>query len=366
MYVPKYTITTAILQSIGAVEAAKEVIANAPLVPAWEAKFQGEARLRAAHYGTVLEGNDLTLSQAKVIVEEDVQTPAQAQAAGVVARERDVQEVINYRNVLDFLEQVKQEGENRFVYSLELLLKIHRLVVSRIVPVGQEGKLRETQVVLRNSLTGEIGFRPPGWLEVPFLLDEFLAWLNSEKGRAEHPVLRAGITHYILAAVHPFVEGNGRVARATATLVLFQEGYDIRRLFALEEYFDHHAQEYFGSLMQVSNQSHDLAARDLTPWLETFTEALAIELTRIKDRVRQLSVDSKIKQRVGQQVSLTERQLRLVEYLNSQPELTTATARTILPMVSEDTILRDLHYLLDKEVIAKLGSTKSARYTLKK
>ena len=58
MYVPKYTITTEILRNIAAVEASREVIENAPLVPAWEAKFRDEALLKAAHYGTALEGND--------------------------------------------------------------------------------------------------------------------------------------------------------------------------------------------------------------------------------------------------------------------------------------------------------------------
>ena len=46
------------------------------------------------------------------------------------------------------------------------------------------------------------------------LVDEFLVWLNEESGRREHPVLRAAAVHYVLAAIHPFIEGNGRTARA--------------------------------------------------------------------------------------------------------------------------------------------------------
>ena len=70
--------------------------------------------------------------------------------------------------------------------------------------------------------------------------------------------------------------------------------------FALEEYFDKHADEYFGALMQVSNQSTKLEDRDITPWLEVFTKALAIELSKIKDRVRELSIDIKIKEKTWQ------------------------------------------------------------------
>lgn len=363
MYVPKYTITTDILRNIGLVEAAREVIENAPLVPAWEMRFQEEAKLRAAHYGTVLEGNDLTMGEAKIIIDQNIGTVGDAATAGVVARERDVQEVINYRNVLDFIGRVKSDEHE---YTQETLLEIHRLVTEKIINKESTGSFRKTQVILRNSITGEVGFRPPQALEVPFLIDEFLRWLNGEYGRKEHAVLRAGVTHYVLAAVHPFIEGNGRTARAFATMVLFAEGYDIKRFFALEEYFDKHADEYFGALMQVSNQSPRLEDRDLTPWLTTFTQALALELTRIKEKVRELSVDIKMKQKMGKQVTLSDRQMKMVEYLNANGQITMAEARSLLTMVSEDTILRDFRYLMEKGVVKKTGSTKAAKYVLNK
>lgn len=366
MYVPKYAINTGILKNIGLVEAAREVIENAPLVPAWEAKFRDEARLKAAHFGTALEGNDLTLNEAKIIVEGDMQNPAQAASAGVVARDRDVQEVINYRNVLEFIEGLSDGAQENFAYTKETLLKLHELVTTNIIPSGQSGKFRTSQVVLRNSITGEVGFRPPNFLDVPFLIDDFLRWLNSDFGKKEHPVIRAAVSHYVLAAVHPFVEGNGRTARAFATLVLFVEGYDIKRFFALEEYFDKHAEEYFGSLMEVSNQSDRLEDRDLTAWIDTFTQALAVELSRIKDRIRELSVDTMIKKRQGKQVSLSERQMKLIEYLNSNSMISMKEAKTVLPMVSEDTVLRELKRLIEDGVIIKRGSTKAAKYILKK
>lgn len=367
MYIPKYAITTSILKNIGLVEAAKEVVESAPLVPAWEAKFRDDAIVKAAHYGTALEGNDLTMGEAKLIIEREVESVHEATDVGVVARERDVQEVINYRNVLRLIEKLGDSnvGE-KFTYTKELLCQIQKLATERIIPDDKSGKFRESQVVLKNSVTGEIGFRPPTYLDVPFLIDDFFVWLNSDKGRSEHPVIRAAATHYVLAAIHPFIEGNGRTARAFALLVMFVEGYGIKRFFALEEYFDKHADDYFGALMEVSNQSPNLDERDITPWIETFTKALAIELSRIKEQVKELSVDMKIKQRMGKQVQLSERQMKIVEYLNANGEIGMAEARTVLPMVSEDTILRDLRYLMEKEVLAKKGSTKAAKYVLKK
>ena len=63
---------------------------------------------------------------------------------------------------------------------------------------------------------------------------------------------------------------------------------------------------------------------------------------------------------------MSERQLKLVEYMQANGEVTMNGARVVLPMVSEDTILRDLKYLMQKEVIIKRGSTKAAKYLFKK
>ena len=68
MFVSKYNITNRILKNIGIIEAAKEVITNAPLVPAWEAKFRKEAMERSIHHGTHLEGNPLSEEEVKFVL----------------------------------------------------------------------------------------------------------------------------------------------------------------------------------------------------------------------------------------------------------------------------------------------------------
>lgn len=368
MYQPRFTITNKILKNIGLVEAAREVIVNAPIVPSYEKKFRDEAMARQVHYGTHLEGNDLIFPEAiKVVAEVAARNLTVAnQVTGVVGQERDIQEVVNYRRVIDYLERLAAPTlTTPFIFTEEMLEQIHRLAVDKLVPPDQVGRYRKEQVTVRNTQTGEIFFRPPPAVEVPFLIKEVFSWLNGNTGREVHPALRAGIIHYDLAGIHPYTEANGRTARAFATLVLFVEGYDIKKLFALEEYFDRNAGQYYEAIAAVSNQNTDLKERDLTPWMEYFTEALAVELTRVKEKVRQLSVDSRLIDRLGgRQVALSERQLRLMEYLQAQKEMTMQTAKKILPMVSEDTILRDLKDLVEKGVIRKQGVTKAAKYVL--
>lgn len=356
MYDPQFTITNDILANIGLAEAAKEVIENAPLIPVYEARFVKDAILRTVHHGTHIEGNELTLVEVKRALEGE----------RMVARERDVQEVINYRNVIRFLEELgKEEKGNGFGYTQAMLKKINQIACDRIINDGRAGKYRQTQVILKNSATGEVVFRPPPAIEIPFLLEDFFAWLNSAQARKIHPVLRAGMAHYCLVAVHPFVEANGRTARAFATLILFAEGYNIKKFFSLEEYFDKDALHYYQALMAVDRQHKDLAKRDLTPWLEYFTQAMAVELTRIKERVKNLSVDLKIKGRIGYQIPLNERQIKLIEYLEEHGSITTQEGGKVVPKYSEDTVLRDLNYFRQKGLVKKVGKTKGARYIMR-
>lgn len=374
MFSPVFTINNKILHQIGTIEAAKAIIDEAPLIPAYEKQFQQEAVVRTVHYGTRIEGNDLTYQEVARLVE----------GQKITAGDRDIQEVINYRNVMSYLEelwalydasmplpeettvpQFDDKGKRPFFYSETIIKKIHQLTTTKIIPETEAGKYRHQQVVLKNTRTGEIAHRPPPAIEVPYLMADFIAWLNDPASREIHPAIRSAITQYVLVAIHPFIEGNGRVSRAFAMLPLYVEGYDIRRLFSLEEYFDRNAETYYNTIQNTHLLSTDLFKRDLTTWTEYFTEALGIELTRVKEKVQNLSRDLKFKQKLGgKQIHLTERQIKLVEYMQQFGGLRMPDAQSLLPMVSDDTIWRDLKKLIDDKVATKRGSTKGAYYCL--
>jgi len=373
MFSPLFTINNQILKNIGTIEAAKAIIDEAPLIPAYEKQFQQEAIVRTVHYGTRIEGNDLTYQEVAKLVE----------GHQITAGERDIQEVINYRNVVSYLEEIwatydaglalpeekfnaNLDPKNRpFFFSETIVKKIHELTTTKIIPETEVGKYRRQQVVLKNTRTGEIAHRPPPAIEVPYLMSDLIAWLNDAKSREIHPAIRAAITQYILVAIHPFIEGNGRVSRAFAMLPLYVEGYDIRRLFSLEEYFDRNAETYYNNIQLTHESNSDIFQRDVTNWTNYYTEALAIELSRVKDKVQTLSRDLKFKQKLGgKQVHLTERQIKLVEYMQQFGGLRMPDAKSLLPMVSDDTIWRDLKKLIDDKVCEKRGSTKGAYYCL--
>ncbi len=350
MYSPKFTITPKLLKDIGLIEGAKAVIAGAALLPAWEANFREDAQLRAVHYGTHVEGNELNLEEVRKVME----------GKEIVARDRDIKEVINYRKVISFLEKLVVQ-KPKDLYSEGTLKELHKITISGIVPEQEAGKYRAVQVVLRDVLTGEIVHRPSPAVEVPYQITDFFEWLSDPATRDLHSIIKAGITHYAIVNIHPFTEGNGRVSRAMATLIFLNEGYDIRKLFSLEEYYDKNVGAYYYAI-KTADQNPD---HDVTQWLEYFVEGVAIEFNRVREQVQHLSLDLKLKAKAGQQIFLNERQIKIVEYIEDVGYLSNQQFKEILPMVSEDTVLRDLKDLTNKKIIKKRGKTKAARYMIR-
>ena len=344
MYTPKFSITNQILKNIGSVEASKEIIDHAPLLPYYEREFRKDAMVRSVHFGTHIEGNELNLNQAeKVLAGEDI-----------VARDRDIQEVINYRRVVEMI------GETNKEINENLILTLHKITVDKILPKEKSGEYRKAQVVVKNSKTGEVSFRPPPPNEISSQIKDLLQFIESPLAIDIHPVLRAGIVHFEFVRIHPFVDGNGRVGRALSTLVLFQEGYDIRRFFSLEEYFDSDSSSYYEALQSVAKNNGDL-----TNWLEYFTQGLAIELSKIKDKIENISVDIHLKKKLGgKPILLSDRQLKIIEYIQKTGYLQNKAFESLFPMVSEDTILNELKGLQKSKIIKKHGVTKAAKYVM--
>jgi len=363
MFVPSFTITHNLLTYISKIEAAKSLIDTAALVPAWEAKFRDDAMTRTVHFGTKIEGNDLTQAQAEQIVRLStvVDSKAVAEQAGIIARERDIQEVINYRNVIKWIDQWEQFVSKPIALSEDILKTLHSLTMQRLLDPEYIGSYRDKQVVVRSAADGAVAFRPPVSVEIPYLVEEFFAWLNSPETTQVHPIFRAAITHYQIVYIHPFIEGNGRTARALANLVLYSSGYDFKRFFSLEKYFDDDVERYYQALLSVQQQQQ----HDMTYWLEYFCYGLAIEIEKVKHQVLKLSKDLKMQKDLGQQVALSERQIVILELLRNQKEITSYDAQSVLPNVSVDTILRDLKDLLSKGVIEKQGVTKGVTYQIK-
>lgn len=344
MFKPNFQYTNTIVKNLTHIAGAQAVIANAPLIPKWQVSLRREALIQSAHSSTAIEGNPLTLDEVSEL------------AAGreIMVNRKDKQEVLNY---LEALERIPEFAEKRTLKKSDLL-KIHTLVVKDTLDhPDDEGTYRNRQVVVRNRATGQITFKPPETEDVPRLVDDFLKWFKSSEAVELDPVLHAGITHYEIARIHPFIDGNGRTARIVASLVFYVRGFDVKRFFALDDYYDNDRKPYYDALKTV-----DPKTRDTTAWLEYFSKGIAVSVEAIRKRVIGLSKDIKILKKKGQ-FALTERQMKIAERIISKGSITNREARELLGL-SDEGIRKEITKLLELGVLMKVGEGRSTHYVL--
>lgn len=339
-YQPEYTITNTLLTAVAQAQAAKEIIDNAPLVPSWERSFRNQAIIRTVHHSTAIEGNALNLEEAEKIV---------AGGKPQTFRSRDIMEIINYRKVIKYMSDYKNKEINK-----DFLFKVHFILGDKILPQDMLGKFREQNAFVINSMTGEVIFDAVDVADLENEIEDLINWDSKEQNC--HPIVKAGILHFELVRIHPFVDLNGRTARIMATWSMYRDGYDIKKFFSLEEYYDQDLGKYYDAI----DSAH---SGDLTYWLEYFALGVSEELNRIKNKVLALSMDRRLKQKVGQ-IALNERQIRIIDFLEEYKEIKNPDFSELFPKISDDTILRDLKDLQDKKLIRKKGRTRGARYIL--
>jgi Fic family protein len=231
-----------------------------------------------------------------------------------------------------------------------------RILRAPIVP-RWEAELRREALVRSAHHSTSIEGNPLSLEDVPGLTADLVAWLNSSQAAALMPVLEAGIAHYELVRIHPFVDGNGRTARALATLILAQRGFDTKRFFALDEYYNQDRASYYEALRFVD------ATQDLTEWLEYFVQGIAVEMVRIERRVEELSRLYPIEAQV-EQISLNARQIRLLDYLRQSGDSISNGEYQELFLVSKRTASSDLSELADHGLLVVEGAGRATRYRL--
>jgi Fic family protein len=343
MFKPHFRYTDKIVSDLTQIAGARELVLNSPFIPKWEVSLRREAIIRSAHSSTAIEGNRLSLEQVSDL----------AQGREIMATRKDKQEVLNYLKVLETIDKLT-DGK---IHEKNLLL-IHKLLAQATLENPSDcGSYRTRYVVVGDRLTGEIIFRPPSNEDVPKLMKALIAWVNSPEAQTLDPVIEAGIAHYEFVRIHPFVDGNGRTARVLATLILYLRGFDAKQFFCLDDYYDSERAAYYRVLQGV-----DQKTLDLTKWLEYFVEGVKVSIAAVKERVIRLSSERLRTTKKGQ-IALTERQMKIVEFINQNGQITNRDIRSMFN-ISNRAALDEITKLLKMKVIKKAGKGRSLRYEI--
>ncbi len=155
-------------------------------------------------------------------------------------------------------------------------------------------------------------------------MEDFIKWINTENDI--YPVLIAGITHYEFVRIHLFLDGNGRTARALATLILYLKEFDIKQYFVLDEYYDTDRKSY-GDALKSADRTHNL-----TNWLEYFPTGVLFSISKVKEEVLRFSSE---KQKIDSrgQISLSDKERKIVRYLQENEKITNKNAQEMFKLL---------------------------------
>lgn len=178
-----------------------------PLPKAAIARLRGQIMAEWIYNSNAIEGSTLTLRETQLILDTGLTIGGKSL--------REHLEVINHRDAIEYVESLVGQDVLLSAYHVR---QIHKLVLMRIDDENA-GQYRRTQV----RIAGAQHIPPESW-EVPQRMHDWEHWLNNTSLELP-PVMLAAQAHHQLAAIHPFIDGNGRTARLVMNLILMRNGY---------------------------------------------------------------------------------------------------------------------------------------------
>jgi len=207
--------------------------------------LQEKLFLEWTYHSNAIEGNTLTLSETKVVLEGIT-------IGGKTLREH--LEVINHQEAIAFVEEVVKDEEPLSEWQIK---NIHRLVLKGIDDLNA-GVYREEQVFISGAK-----HVPPEAIFIQQKMEEMINWYKTE-GSHLNAIERGAMLHAIFVGIHPFIDGNGRTARLLLNLELMKDGYPpiiikVENRLSYYEALDkaHTTQDYMDFISLVSMEVED-------------------------------------------------------------------------------------------------------------
>lgn len=278
---------------------------------------------------------------------------------GLVASSRDVEGIV----------EMMLDATQKFAEPLtdERLFGWH----AALFPTGRSGMQKITvgnwrpeeagamQVVSGPYGREKVHFEAPAAERLQAEMGRFLEWFNTPS--STDPLLRAGIAHFWFVTIHPFEDGNGRIARAIADMSLARADGSQERFYSMTAQIEDERKDYYDRL--EAQQRNGL---DITPWLSWFLDCLGRAFDRAEETLEAVLYKAKLWDKANRH-SVNERQRLVINRMLEdgwQGHLNTSKYAK-LAKCSNDTALRDIRELLETGVLLQnAGGGRSTSYRM--
>ncbi len=278
--------------------------------------------------------------------------------AGLPTAGRDVEGVVEM--MLDAIQKFSEPltRERLFAWHAALFPTARSGMARIAVGAWRTGELGPMQVVSGPIGKETVHFEAPAAEKLEAEMGRFIEWFNAPL--AIDPVLKAGVAHFWFVTIHPFDDGNGRIARAIADMALARADGAAQRFYSMSSQIEAERKQYY--LRLEASQRGDLG---ITLWLEWFIGCLDRAIDSASVALGSVLRKARIWQNINRG-GVNERQRLVINRLldNFKGHLTTSKYATFAKC-SADTALRDIQDLVRRGILVRNpGSGRSTSYSL--
>ena len=313
----------------------------------WLGSLRRLSFARALQGSNSIEGYNASLDDAVAAVEGEELLDADQETRAALR---------GYRDAMTYVLQLANDP----YYDLnEALLKSLHFMMTGYDLSKDPGRWRPGTIYVRNDVTGEIVYEAPDPELVPQLMNELVHTLHPS-GPATHVIVRAAMAHLNLVMVHPFRDGNGRMARCLQTLVLAREGILAQQFCSIEEYLGRNTQAYYDVLARVGAGRWQ-PERDALPWVRF---VLTAHLRQARTMLRRIRESERLwhgLDEAARRADLPERVIVALFDASMGFRVRNATYRHMADL-SEQVASRDLKAIVDAGLLLPRGQGRGRHY----
>jgi Fic family protein len=240
-----------VIDEIHGVRSALADVLRAP--KRWTGLLRRTSTARAIQGSNTIEG--YTVSEEDAVAAVDDEPP-------LTADEATWAEIVGYRRVLAYVINVATEPG--FVIDETVLRSLHFMMLDHDLSTSP-GRYRSGEIFVRDDARGVTGYEGPPVDAVPGLMRSLSDWLAAPN--SDESLVRAAMAHLNLVLIHPFRDGNGRMARALQTMVLAQDRLVEPTFSSIEEWLGNNTQDYYDVLAATGRGSWQ-PSNDATLWVK--------------------------------------------------------------------------------------------------
>ena len=306
--------------------------------------YLSSSLMEEAIYSSKMEGASTTRIVAKDMLRKKKSPQNKSQ-----------QMIVNNYNTIQYIVEHKDEP-----LTEELLLTIHRLMTEKTLDSPEDaGRFRTNdKVVVADMVEGDIIYTPPSFQEIPEFVESLCDFFNNDNPRTFiHPIIRGIIVHFMLAFMHPFVDGNGRTARALFYWYMLKEGYKLTEYMSISRVIAKSKSNYEKAFRYVENDGNDMGY-----FVAYNLGALEKSFQQLRDYIQRKQREKSAASSFMMAGNINQRQALVLQRLKEEPE-TIFTVKDVQEQfsVSSMTARKDLSDLVKQGYMTEIALNKVTR-----